>query len=276
MFDKFVHTLQHNDFFIKKFVIILLLSVLTWFVLRVAKKSIFTFLKIDSGRKFAFFQIAKYFFLVFYSIIVLQVIGINVSVILASSAALLVGLGLGIQHLFGDLVAGFIILVDATVKVGDIIELEGMISRVKVINLRTTTVETRDQKYIILPNSTLTNNKLINWTHSGITSRFEIDLGVDYGSDIHLVMKIIKNVAASKSEILKDPEPFVRLVDFGDSAIKFQLFFWTEKVFRVEGIKSEIRIQIFDEFQKNGIIIPFPQRTVHLNTVGDAKQTKED
>ncbi|CAN5423032.1 hypothetical protein BH10BAC1_BH10BAC1_00430 [soil metagenome] len=219
----------------------------------------------DIGRKFAVQQILKYFLLVISASLFLQIIGIDVSVIIASSAALLVGLGMGIQHLFSDFVSGFIVLLDGTIKVGDIIELEGMIAKVKKISLRTTTVETRDDKNIILPNSSLTNKNLINWTHSEVTSRFEISVGVDYSSDVNLVIDLIKKTALENSLILKNPEPFVRLVDFGDSSIKFQLFFWTNDVFRVEQIKSDIRVILLEAFTKHGVKIPFPQRVIHNN-----------
>jgi small-conductance mechanosensitive channel len=115
-----------------------------------------------------------------------------------------------------------------------------------------------------LPNSTLTGSQLINWTHGHETSRFEVKVGVDYSCDIHLAMKIIREVAEEHPLVVKDPKPFVRLFDFGNSSIDLVVFFWSEEVFRVENIKSEIRIKIFDMFAENGITIPFPQRVVHM------------
>jgi small-conductance mechanosensitive channel len=252
-----------NDFLLTSiFVLLVLLS--TWFVLFVLKKAIYKISKIDQGRKYAIFQILKYFILVISISLILQGIGFNITVLIASSAALLVGLGMGIQNLFGDLVAGFIVLLDGTVKVGDIIELEGVISIVKDINLRTTTVETRDDKNIILPNSSLTNKNLINWTHSKISSRSDITVGVDYSTDVKLAMSIVQEVASKNGHVLRSPEPFVRLEDFGDSSLVISLFFWTDDVFRVRNVKSDIRLGIFEEFNRNGIVIPFPQRTLHV------------
>jgi small-conductance mechanosensitive channel len=198
-------------------------------------------------------------------VIGLQILGFNLSVLMAGSAALLVGIGLGLQNLFSDFVSGIIILVDSTVKVDDIIEINGMVCQVQEINIRTTTVLTRDDKYIILPNSDLTRNQLINWTHSAISSRFEVSVGVDYSSDVKLVMKILKEAVDKQKGVLKMPSPFVRFTDFGDSSLDFSIIFWSEEVFRVENIKSEMRIRIFELFNSNNITIPFPQRVVHIN-----------
>lgn len=205
----------------------------------------------------------KYFIIVLAVGISLQILDFNLSVLIAGSAALLVGLGLGLQNLFSDYVSGIIILFDSTVKVGDVIEINGLVCKVEEINLRTTTVLTRNDKYIILPNTDLTRNQLINWTHSDIASRFEVNVGVDYSSDVKLVMKILFEAAINQPGVLKNPKPFTRFTDFGESSLNFSIIFWSEDVFRVENIKSELRVKIFDKLNENNITIPFPQRVVH-------------
>jgi len=192
-------------------------------------------------------------------------LGFDLTLLLGGSAALLVGFGLGIQSLFSDFVSGIILLVDSTVKVNDIIDIDGLVCQVQEINLRTTTVLTRDDKYIIVPNTDLTRNQLINWTHSDIASRFEVTVGVDYSSDVNLVMKVLKEAVDKQEGILTQPSPFVRFIDFADSSLNFSIFFWSEEVFRIENMKSEIRVRIFDMFKKNNIKIPFPQRVVHIS-----------
>ena len=148
-------------------------------------------------------------------------------------------------------------------SVGDVIEINGLVCKVEEINLRTTTVLTRNDKYIILPNTDLTRNQLINWTHSDIASRFEVNVGVDYSSDVKLVMKILFEAAINQPGVLKNPKPFTRFTDFGESSLNFSIIFWSEDVFRVENIKSELRVKIFDKLNENNITIPFPQRVVH-------------
>ena len=237
------------------------------FVLFAIKKIIYRSQKFDEAKKFAIFKLFKYFLVILSVVIGLQILGFNVTLFLAGSAALLVGLGLGIQSLFSDFISGIIILIDRTIKVNDIIDVNGIVCKVMEINFRTTTVLTRDDKYIILPNSDFTKSQLINWTHSDIASRFEINVGVDYSSDVNLVMKLIQETAMANSSVLKTPKPFVRFNDYADSALVFTLYFWAEEVFRVENIKSDIRVKLYDAFQKNNVQIPFPQRVIHTKNI---------
>ena len=244
--------------------VIVLIFAAVWLFLKIIKRMMSMNLRLHESRQYALYQIIKYLLIATAFITSLTLLGVNIKVMLAGSAALLVGIGLGLQNLFNDFVSGVIILLDSSVKVNDIIEINGLVSKVQKINIRTTTVLTRDDKYIILPNSNLTSNQLINWTHGHLTSRFEILVGVDYSSDVHLAMSLMKQVAEEHSHVLKKPKPFVRLVDFGNSSVDLMLMFWSDEVFRVENVKSEIRIRIFDLFAKNGITIPFPQRVVHM------------
>lgn len=234
-------------------------------VLKVLKKSIYSVKTIDPAKKYSIYNLLKYLLIVISFGVTMQILGFNLSVLVAGSAALLVGLGLGIQDLFSDYISGIIILFDSTVKVGDVIEINGVICTVQEINLRTTTILTRDDKYIILPNTDLTRNNLINWTHNDVVSRFQVNVGVDYSSDVSLVMEILEKTAIEHHHILKNPKPFVRFEEFEDSSLKFTVLFWTNEVFRVENIKSDLRIEILKQFNAKNITIPFPQRVVHLN-----------
>ncbi|MBK9636925.1 MAG: mechanosensitive ion channel [Bacteroidetes bacterium] len=244
---------------------IFIYAISVFIFLQIIKRLIYSTKSHDLAKKFAIYSLLKYFFLVIAFVVGLELMGFSLSVLIAGSAALLVGIGLGLQNLFSDFVSGIIILVDGSVKVDDVIEVNGLVCRVQEINLRTTTVFTREDKYIILPNSDLTRLQLINWTHNKKASRFDVTVGVDYNSDIKLVMQLMKEAAVSQTNILKTPEPFVRFEEYGESRIKFTVFFWTENVFRVENILSNTRIKIFELFRENKIVIPFPQRVVHLS-----------
>lgn len=247
---------------------VLLQFVLFWMLvfaaLFIIRKAIYRFPKFDIAKKFAIFTLIKYFTIVIAIVISLQIIGFNLSVFLAGSAALLVGLGLGLQNLFADFISGIIILVDSSIKVKDIIEVNGLVAQVEEINLRTTTVLTRDDKYIILPNSDLTKNQLINWTHENISSRFEVFVGVSYNSNVEEVMQILLSCVENQKDILNTPQPFVRFMDFGDSSLNFGVFFWSNEVFKVENLKSNLRVTIFKALADHKIEIPFPQRVVHF------------
>jgi small-conductance mechanosensitive channel len=255
-----------GDFQLRIGSLIILFSfwVAIFLVLRIIKKSLNQITRFDESKRFSIYSLIKYFIYVIVAVTSLQIIGFNLSVLMAGSAALLVGLGLGIQNLFSDYISGIIILFDSTVKVKDVIEVNQLVCRVEEINLRTTTVKTRDDKYIILPNSDLTRNQLINWTHNTLASRFEVAIGVDYSSDVKLVMKTLQEAAIEQNGILNKPKPFVRFADYGDSELRFTIHFWAEDVFRVENTKSDLRVLIFEKLKEQKISIPFPQRVVHL------------
>lgn len=237
---------------------------LVFMVLVLIKKAIYKSNRIDIAKKYSIYTLLKYFILVLASIIGMQIVGFDLSVLMAGSAALLVGIGLGLQSIFSDFISGIIILLESTVKVNDVIEVDGVVSIVKEINLRTTTVLTRDDKYIILPNSNLTTSQIVNWTHDHVSSRFEVLVGVDYSSDVNLVIEVLTRVVQGIDGIQKEPVPFVRFINFGDSSLDFAVIFWSEEVFRVRNIQSDLRVKIFNAFKENNISIPFPQRVVHI------------
>lgn len=162
-------------------------------------------------------------------------------------------------------------LFDSTIKVGDVIDINKFVCEVKEINLRTSLVLTRDDKCIVLPNSHLTANQIINWTHNTIASRFDVKTGVAYSSDLPLVKKILIESIGNDTRILKYPSPFVRLLNHGKSTIGFGLYFWTNDVFRVENIKSNLRERITFIFRENQVEIPFPQRLVYSKNLDEKK-----
>lgn len=243
------------------FVVFMIIASLLWIML---KKIISKSNRLDPSKKYSITQLTKYIYIVFGITTSLHILGINISVLLAGSAALLVGVGLGLQNLFNDFVSGIILLSDKTLKVGDIIEVNSMIYKVQEINFRTSTMLGRDESYIIMPNSALTGNNLTNWTHEKISSRFDVTIGVNYSTDVLKLIPILVSAAKMHPQVLQDPEPFVRFMDYGDSSLDFSIFFYTNEIFWVEQIKSDIRIEIFKAFKINNITVPFPQRVIHM------------
>nr|NQU93226.1 mechanosensitive ion channel [Bacteroidota bacterium] len=240
----------------------------TWFIFRLIQRIInrkFKKLETGGGSRYALFQILKYFIWVIVIGIALETIGIRFNLLIASSAAFLVGLGFGLQQIFNDYVSGILILLEGNLKLKDVVQMEdGTIGKVEEINLRTSKIETRDDFTIIVPNHRLISNNIINWSHMESRTRFQVNVGVAYGSDTALVEKVLLDCANGHSEIADTPKPFVRFVNFGDSSLDFQLYFWTEQTFRVENIKSSLRFKIDRAFRENDIRIPFPQRDVHI------------
>ncbi len=226
-------------------------------------------LYLTNGSGHAVFQILKYFIIVITVVVILETIGVNVTLLLAGSAALLVGLGLGIKELFYDIISGFILLFERTITIDDIVEVDGMVAKVRKMSLRTSEVETRDDIIIIVPNSKLVSEKVINWSHNKNFTRFKIDVGVAYGSDVNEVISILRKCTESHPNVSTQKPPKIRFIDFGDSSLKFEVLFWSDKMFRIEDVKSDIRIMISKSFKENNIQIPFPQRDLHLKSIPD-------
>lgn len=190
--------------------------------------------------------------------------GVNVTAVFAASAALLIGVGLALQTLFQDIISGVFILVDQSVHVGDIIELEGKIGRVLDIRLRTTRAVTIDNKVLVIPNHLYLTNILFNWTENGSETRESVNVGVAYGSDVQLVKKILIDVAKKHDKILKIPEPNVLFTDFADSSLNFKLVFSLNNSFEARFVQSDLRFAIEKAFREHNVTIPFPQRDVHF------------
>lgn len=218
----------------------------------------------DLGNTYALFQIIKYVIWVIAFAFLLETIGVKITVLVAGSAALLVGIGLGLQQTFNDIVSGIILLSERSIKVGDVLEIDDDIVRIQEIGLRTSTGANRDEITIIIPNSLITTNKVINWSHQSKKTRFKIKVGVAYGSDVDLVIKVLKESALEHSDITDESLVDVQFLDFGDSSLEFQVLFFSEKIFRIEKEKSDIRIIINRNFIANNINIPFPQMDVHF------------
>ncbi len=214
---------------------------------------------------YAFVQLIKYVLWTVAIILTLQVLGLDITFIVASSAALLVGLGLGMQIIFKDFMSGIILLVEGTIRIDDIVEVEGQVLKVRAISLRTCEVITRDDTVLIIPNHKFTEENVINWTHNSVPTRFYIDVGVDYSSDPALVEQCLLASVKDHPDVIHDDNyiPFVRFTDFGSSALAFQLIFWSDNLFRIENTKSAIRYDIFARFKANNITIPFSQMVIH-------------
>jgi len=247
----------------KTILLVIIVLIITFFLLKVLRKIIFRALSNDTKIKFkSLFSFINYFVYTIVTLIVLQNVGVNLTAIFAASAALLVGVGLALQTFIQDIISGVFILVDKSVLVGDIIEVDGQIGQVENIKLRTTRAVTRENKVLIIPNHKFLTSILFNWTENGIITKEIIEVGVAYKSDPKLVKSILLEIAQSHAEVLDNPSPFVLFKDFGDSALIFQLYISLNSSFSANLVKSDLRYAIFEAFASKGIEIPFPQRSV--------------
>ncbi len=248
---------------------LLLVVTVSFIVASFLLKNIRKFLtrKMEEVDKLKFISVFKFIKYITYIIVVfatLSLAGFNITPFLAASAALLVGLGLALQELFQDIIGGIFIILDKSLLVGDIIEVEGKVGRVIDIKLRTTRTITRDDKIIIIPNHKFITDTIFNYTQNHKTTREFVTVGVAYGSETRLVEKLLLSAVAKQKGVLKSPKPFVLFDDFGDSSLNFRVCFYVSNSFTDPYVKSEIRFTIDDLFRQNNITIPFPQRDVHL------------
>ena len=248
--------------FVQAVLILLVTRLLLWLITEIVLRNVYTNKNIDQGSSFAINQLIKYVLYVFAIIFALDIFGINMNILLGGAAALLVGVGLGLQGTFNDLISGIIILFERSVSVGDILEIDGDVGSIKKIGLRASIIETYGSKTIVVPNHLLVTEKVNNWNNHSNRVRFKVDVGVAYGSDVKLVKKLLLE-SVKENPYISYPYPFVRLEAFGESSLDFSLYFFTKNLLIIEDIQSDIRMEISRIFAENNIEIPFPQRVVH-------------
>ncbi|MCF8222976.1 MAG: mechanosensitive ion channel [Bacteroidales bacterium] len=247
----------------------IIIVLLTLLILRIIKKTLFRKTirsRIEQGNLFSFYQIIKYVLWIISIMLILETLGIKLNVILAGSAALLIGVGLGLQNTFNNFVSGIILLFEGSIKVGNILEIDGDVVKMERIGMRTSSAKNRDDIILIIPNSLITANKVINWSHQSEKTRFKIKVGVAYGSDVDLVLKVLRESALEHPEIRDKDSVNARFIDFGNSSLDFELLFYSSNIFRIENLKSEIRKVINRKFIENKITIPFPQVDLHFKS----------
>ncbi|MBK8556852.1 MAG: mechanosensitive ion channel [Lewinellaceae bacterium] len=205
---------------------------------------------LDRGREASMVKLVSYLMWVVAILVMMDLVGLKPTLLLASSAALLVGLGLGLQDIFSDVISGVFLLFEGTIKVGDILEVDGMVGRVEDIHLRTSQFRNRDDISMIIPHRMFMNENVVNWSHNEAATRFHVAVGVAYKSDVNKVRDILLDVASQNPEVLSDEKnrPTVRLSDFGSSSLDFELLFYSKNMFRVENTKSDLRFAIRQAF----------------------------
>ena len=219
----------------------------------------------EEGMRFMVMRLVRtvVYFLVI--VVALDTAGIDLTVFWASSAALLVGVGIGLQNFFNDVVSGFVLLFEGGVRVGDELEVDGMMVRVERIDLRSTRVITRFGNLIVIPNGLISGQTVRNFTQGENATMVQLAVGVAYGSDVERVKAILLEAANAEEEVVKKSQTAVLFNDFGESSLQFTVCFWIEKPFLRKLISSNIRFRIDEAFRANGIRIPFPQRDVHVH-----------
>ena len=200
-----------------------------------------------------------------FGLFVLRSLGMNLSSLAAVIAGgLSVGIGFGMQTIVNNLISGLILIFSRALQVGDVVEVGGVLGKIKKITMRATVVETYDSATIYVPNSEFMSGHLTNWTSNNRTRRMALKIGVAYGSDTNKVIKLLKDCAQKNDGILAFPEPSVVFTDFGNNTLDFTLYYWLKDFSLIQSAASNLRLAINEAFAKEHIEIAFPQLDVHV------------
>jgi len=222
--------------------------------------------KIKPSTKELLYKIFDVSIYIIAGVIILKSFGINLTTLTVVGGALGVGVGFGLQKITSNFISGIILLVERSLEVGDLIELDGGIfGYIKRQGPRFTLIETFDSQEIMVPNEDFITNRVINWTYSNKRARIQAIIGVSYKSDIHLAKELILKAAKEYEGTSPYPKPECYLTDFADSSVNFLLFFFIDDITKGRyGPKSDVMVRIWDLFKEHGIEIPFPQRDIHI------------
>ncbi|GAK44978.1 transporter, small conductance mechanosensitive ion channel (MscS) family protein [Tepidicaulis marinus] len=210
-------------------------------------------------------KIIHILFLAFAVMVALTSVGIDFTAIAVFSGAVGVGIGFGLQKVVSNLISGIILLLDRSIKPGDVIEIGDAYGWIEKLGARHVAIITRDGKEFLIPNEDLITQQVINWSYTDKIVRFKIGVGISYRSDVRKAMDLMLEAADGIDRILKDPPPAVRLVGFGDSSVDLELRIWLkDPESGTVNAMSDARLRIWDLFHENGIEFPFPQRDLHI------------
>jgi small-conductance mechanosensitive channel len=224
------------------------------------------YLRADNRFKGNFLALTKYILILLFIILAGALLGFTYRSLLVIGGALSVGIGFGLQNIANDFISGIIILFERPIHIGDIIEIDGNPTTIIKIGSRSTLGLTRDNTNVVIPNSQVISQKLVNWTHSDNIIAITLPVGVEYATDMNKMTTVVKKILDENVSILKNPKPLVTFDKFGDSSLDFKIRFWISDPISYEAIKHYVLTHITEEFRKNKITIPYPQRSIVLRT----------
>ncbi|MEX0959061.1 MAG: mechanosensitive ion channel domain-containing protein [Burkholderiales bacterium] len=238
---------------------------------------------LDRGAREAAGTVTRYIVLLIGLLIIVQTAGINLTTLNVLAGAVGIGVGFGLQNVVNNFFSGLIVMFERPIKIGDRIEVDGIDGDVIEIGARSTKVLTNDNIAIIVPNSKFITENVVNWKYSDDVVRFRIPVSVAYGSDARKVEKLLLEVAEADEDVLENPPPAVRLIEFGDNGLEFELRAWTSTQTHRKGkLFSSLNFGIYEKFNENDIEFPFPQRDLHVrggplevSVTGKGKETSK-
>jgi potassium efflux system protein len=272
-----VTTVEDHPITVGKMIIALVLLVVGFilskrFSLQIGSQLIKRF-SMDQAAAFAFQQILYYVLLVLLVLFVLSLVRIPLTFFTVLGGALAIGVGFGSQNIVNNFLSGLILMMERPIKIGDIVEVENIQGTVEWLGARSTIIKTFGNLRLVIPNSTLLQNKVINWSLTDDIVRREVVVGVIYGSPVRTVESMLKQAASEHPLVEGYPQPLVLFEDFGDNSLIFTLIIWINMArtgraqLSIRQVESDIRFRIDELFRENQLVIAFPQRDVHLDTL---------
>ena len=255
------------DSILKFLVIIVLVVLVERYLRRLLRRRVLARTHLEPDLQYALSRFVGYCFIAIGFFFAFKVVHLDLSSLAVIVGGLGVGIGFGLQNIISNFVSGLIILAERPIALGHRIEVNGVAGQIVKINLRSTIVVTNDNITIIVPNSNFITNPVTNWSHGDPKVRLRLPIGVAYGSDVEKLQRVLLEVAADNSSVLKDPAPMVRFLEFGDSSLNFELAVWTvDMAHRPTRFRSDLFFAIERKLRENNIEVPFPQRDLHLRS----------
>ena len=229
---------------------------------------------VNVGMRVALVKLSKFVLLVLAFLLALDAVGIDLTALAVFGGALGVGLGFGLQRIASNFISGFIVLFDRSIRPGDVISIGEKFGWVQELRARYVVVRDRDGVERLIPNETLITNEVINWSYSDPNVRLRVPVSISYDNDPEAALALLLKAAEGHPRVLATPEPQTRLIAFGDSGIELELRVWIQDPERgMAGVRSDINLEIWRLFKAAGIVIPYPQRDLHIRSGLDALKT---
>jgi small-conductance mechanosensitive channel/CRP-like cAMP-binding protein len=261
----------NNRYSLSQITTLILITVAVFWISRALsnwfKRKVLMRIGMDRGTREVVAAFVRYLFTLIGFLIVLQTAGVNLSSLTLFAGVLGIGLGFGLQNLASNFISGLTLLIEQPIRVGDFIEVNGLLGTVENISIRSTTVRTLDGVFVIVPNIKFVESNVINWSYRDPRCRLHIPVGVDFGTDTLLVSEALLEAARKDQRVLNDPPPRVWFRAFAESCLQFELLVWINQPTESEPIKSALNFLIERELQLRGIQIPFPQRELHIRNL---------
>ena len=248
--------------------VLLIVFLVAWFASNLARKVLRRITRLDSAQRLLAEKLISLSVWAIAFMLAIDVLGIDLTALAVFSGAFGLAIGFGLQKTFGNLIAGIILLMDRSIKPGDVIAIadqagNSTFGQIRKIGIRAVSLTTRDQKEYLIPNENLMVNQVENWSYSSRNVRVQVPVGISYGCDIKAAEKLMIEAAKSCPRVLNAPPPTVWLDAYGDSSVNFIIHCWiTDPEEGVGNVKSEVLKRLWELFQENGVEIPFPQRDV--------------